>query len=112
MGGGLAGVVALLRWGSVLAAEPEAHAHPTWSDFTPTTWVAVVLIAIGAFWSIWKAVMYTIHPGETEPDHIKRIILQEPEALQVTLSSKAAAGASDARLADPSLEGPGDRTDA
>jgi len=69
-----------------LAKAPE-HSHPTWADFTATTWIAVVLIALAAMWSIWKAVMYTIHPGEEEPDHIKRLILGDPEPLQVELSS-------------------------
>lgn len=69
-----------------LAKAPE-HSHPTWADFTATTWIAVVLIGLAAMWSIWKAVMYTIHPGEQEPDHIKRIILGDREPLQVELSS-------------------------
>ena len=75
-------------WLPVLGTETDVHVHPTWADFTATTWIAVVLIAIAAFWSIWKAVMYTLDPGETEPDHIKRMILEEPEMLDVQLSSE------------------------
>lgn len=70
-----------------LLAEAPQHAHPSWADFTATTWIAVVLIGLAAMWSIWKAVMYTIHPGEEEPDHIKRMILGDREPLQVELSS-------------------------
>jgi hypothetical protein len=73
----------------LLPLAAESHAHPTWADFTATTWIAVVVVAVAAFWSIWKAVMYTIHPGESEPDHIKRLILGEPDPLQVTLLSEA-----------------------
>ena len=54
-------------------------------------------------WSIWKAVMYTIHPGEEEPDHIKRMILGDPEPLQVELSS--ANGAPVARTTQNGADG-------
>lgn len=68
-----------------------AHSHPTWSDFSPTVWVAVVVASALAMWSVWKAVMYTLRPGEEEPDHIKRQILVEPAGLDASLSSEPAA---------------------
>lgn len=68
-----------------------AHSHPTWEDFSATVWVAVVVSSALVIWAIWKAVMYTLRPGEEEPDHIKRQILLEPSGLDVSLSSGAAA---------------------
>lgn len=67
---------------SVLASiqDETGHSHPTWEDFKATDWIWVVLAGVVAAWVIWKAVMYTLRPGETEPDHIKRIILTEPRA--------------------------------
>lgn len=62
----------------VLAA--EAHKHPTWADFGPVEWVAIVVAQLVAIWTIWKAVMYTLRPGETEPEHIKRVIFTENDA--------------------------------
>ncbi len=55
-----------------------AHSHPTWADFGPTVWVAIVVAGAFAIWTIWKAVMYTLRPGEQELDHIKRQILMDP----------------------------------
>ncbi|MDJ0522498.1 MAG: hypothetical protein QNJ90_10565 [Planctomycetota bacterium] len=63
------------------------HTHPTWADFGATVWVAVVVAGAIAIWTVWKAVMYTLRPGETEPDHIKRQILLEPSGLDVAVSS-------------------------
>jgi hypothetical protein len=40
-------------------------------------WAIVALAAVAAIWSIVKAVKMTLHPGEEEPDHVKRIIFQE-----------------------------------
>jgi len=53
------------------------HSHPTWADFTPTIWIVLVLVSIATGWTIWKAVMYTVRPGEQETDHIKRLILSD-----------------------------------
>jgi hypothetical protein len=41
-------------------------------------WVVVALSAVAALWAIVKAVKLTLHPGEEEPDHVKRVIFQEP----------------------------------
>ena len=64
-----------------------AHSHPTWADFGPTVWICIVLAGAFAMWTVWKAVMFTLRPGEEEPDHIKRQILLEPGGLDVSLSS-------------------------
>ena len=73
--------------GAILAG----HTHPTWADFSATVWVAIVVAGAIAMWTIWKAVMLTLRPGEEEPDHIKRRILLEPSDLDVSVSSGAAA---------------------
>jgi len=72
-----------------LLAPLAAHTHPTWTDFGPTAWVAIAVAGAIAGWCVWKAVMLTLQPGEREPDHIKRQILQEPSALEVSVSSLA-----------------------
>lgn len=65
----------------------EAHKHPTWADFGPVEWVAVVVAGIGTLWTVWKAVMYTLEPGEDDANHIKRSILFD-ELLQATAPSE------------------------
>jgi len=69
----------LFQHGLALTAA-SAHSHPTWTDFSANTWIIVSLAAIGVAWVLWKAVMYSVDPGEEESDHIKRMILQEPES--------------------------------
>jgi hypothetical protein len=60
-----------------------AHKHPTWADFGPVEWVAVVVAGLAGLWSVWRAVMLTLNPGERSPDHIKYSILND-ELLQAT----------------------------
>lgn len=72
------------------------HTHPTWADFGPTVWIAVVVAGAAAMWTIWKAVMLTLRPGEENADHIKRQILLEPPGLDVSVSSAATAAPSPA----------------
>ena len=67
------------------------HTHPTWADFSATVWVAIVVAGAIAMWTIWKAVMFTLRPGEEDPEHIKRQILLEPSDLEVSVSSDATA---------------------
>lgn len=64
-----------------------AHDHPALQDLGPLAWVALAVAGLAAAWVIWKAVRFTFHPGEEEPDHIKRSILQEPEPPDPGLSS-------------------------
>ena len=45
---------------------------------TPFEWVMFVVAGVVGAWVIWKAVRYTLKPGETEPDHVKRSILNDP----------------------------------
>lgn len=92
--------------GAALLAE---HRPPAWEDFDALTWSLVGISAVAAIWVVWKAVHYTMHPGEAEPDHIKRSILDEPEqqaveGLEVTLSS-GDAGAGAARHGPASADG-------
>lgn len=68
------------------------HGHVDWSSFTVMEWIAVGASALFVAWSIWRAVDLTVHPGETEPDHIKRMILQEPTSLDVAVSLKRGDG--------------------
>jgi hypothetical protein len=49
------------------------------STLTPLEWVVVGLAALAAVWVIVRAVQLTLHPGEEEPDHVKRVIFREPE---------------------------------
>ncbi len=64
-----------------------AHDHPAWEDFSALAWVVVGVAGVAAAWVIWKAVRYTFHPGEEDPGHIKRSILDEPEGPPMPLSS-------------------------
>ncbi len=76
----------------------SGHAHPTWGEFGATTWISVVLASAVVAWVLWKAVLYTLRPGETEPDHIKRMILREStEGLEISLSAGGTLGIEDAR---------------
>ena len=99
-----------------LAAETPKHSHHSWREFTPTTWVAVGLAGLVTAWVIYKAVMYTIHPGEEEEDHIKRVILSEPEgSLHVGVSSTgsdAGAAGDDDVQKDGLTKDDGGQTDA
>jgi hypothetical protein len=80
------------------------HAHASWEDFDALAWGVVVAAGLVAAWVIWKAVRYTLEPGETEADHIKRSILDDPAdvggggagapaGLEVTVSSGKSGGA-------------------
>jgi hypothetical protein len=51
------------------------------SGLGPVEWAVVVLSALAAIWVIVRAVRLTLHPGEEEPDHVKRVIFQEPEVV-------------------------------
>ncbi len=58
-------------------------------------WAVVGAAILASAWCVWLAVRYTLHPGETEPDHVKRSILDAPR--------RAAAGPSPAPARSPSL---------
>jgi hypothetical protein len=42
-------------------------------------WIVVGVAALVSVWVIWRAVLLTLHPGEDEPDHIKRMILRDDD---------------------------------
>lgn len=52
-----------------------SHAH--FGNLTTFEWVLVGVAALAAAWSIWKAVGYTLRPGEDDPGHVKRLILDD-----------------------------------
>ena len=53
-----------------------AHSHDL-TSLGPFEWLLVGLAALLVVWVIWRAVVLTIHPGEEEADHIKRMILDD-----------------------------------
>ena len=55
---------------------PLGHDHPAWEDFGFAEWSLAAAAGLFTAWSIWRAVVYTLRPGETEPDHIKRMIFE------------------------------------
>lgn len=40
-------------------------------------WAAYASMALVCVWVLWRAVRTTLHPGETQPDHVKRSILDD-----------------------------------
>ena len=58
---------------SVLLA---AHEHDV-SNLSALEWLLVGLAALLVVWVIWRAVVLTIRPGEEDPNHIKRLILDD-----------------------------------
>lgn len=53
-----------------------AHVH--FGSFGPLDWVLTALAALVGGVSIWLAVRYTLRPGESDPGHVKYLILDEP----------------------------------
>ena len=64
-----------------------AHKHPQWDEFGAFSWTLIGLAALVVLWVIWRAVHYTLTPGETDPEHIKRSILRDEQSPDVPLSS-------------------------
>ena len=60
----------------VWAHLPLGHDHPAWEDFGAVEWTLAIGAGLFTAWAIWRAVVYTFRPGETEPDHIKRMIFE------------------------------------
>ena len=65
--------------GAITLLPLAAHEHLLLEDFGPLEWGVTILAALVTIWVIWKSVRYTLEPGETEPDHIKRMILPDPD---------------------------------
>jgi hypothetical protein len=57
--------------------------HPAAHELGVVGWVALGLSSLVVAWSIWRAVVLTVDPGEAEPEHIKRLVLQDPRHLEI-----------------------------
>jgi len=55
-----------------------AHDHDV-SGFGVIEWTLVAVAGLFVAWVIYRAVVLTIRPGEDDPDHIKRSILDDDE---------------------------------
>ncbi len=53
-----------------------AHAHDL-AALSWVEWIVVGLCALAVVWVIWRAVVLTVRPGEADPHHIKRSILDD-----------------------------------
>lgn len=65
------------------------HAHTSPSTWGPVDWAILVAGALITAWVIWLAVRWTLKPGEEEPDHVKRSILDDERPLRPPPSSGA-----------------------
>lgn len=70
-------------------------AHQHFQDLTPLEWAVTGAAALSVIWTIYLSVRYTLRPGETEPDHIKRLILEDGAPAR---TGPASAGAAPAHL--------------
>lgn len=43
-------------------------------------YVLVAIAVVVMVWAVYKAVRVSVHPGEEEPNHIKRLILEDEDA--------------------------------
>jgi hypothetical protein len=55
-------------------------AHDHLAGLGPVGWAILGAAVLASLWVIWRAVHLTLHPGEEEPDHIKRSILADEAA--------------------------------
>ena len=56
-----------------------AHVHDL-SGLSALEWVIVGVSSVGVAWVFWLAVRLTLRPGEDDPDHVKRSILEDDHA--------------------------------
>ncbi len=61
-----------------------AHTQPAWVGFAALEWGVVVLSSLLVAWCLWRAVCHSLHPGEQEPDHPKRLIFAGPSSAAAT----------------------------
>lgn len=40
-------------------------------------WIAIAIGSLATLWTICAAVYWTVRPGETDPDHPKRLIFKD-----------------------------------
>jgi hypothetical protein len=62
------------NWAAAGAAPLVAHGR---LPDSAVEWGIFAVAAVVTGWVLWKAVRYTMRPGETEPDHVKRSILTD-----------------------------------
>jgi hypothetical protein len=62
---------------SRLVAHPLLAGHRHFTDMDLGEWIMAIAAVLVSVWTIWLSVGYALHPGETEPDHIKRLILAD-----------------------------------
>lgn len=67
-----------------------AHIHPVFEDFTALEWSIVVVAGVTTLWSLVMAVRYTLNPGEDDPAHPKRMILEGPATGGTTIDVEPA----------------------
>ena len=53
-----------------------AHDHDV-SELGVVEWIAVGLAGLLVVWVIWRAIVLTVRPGEDDPHHIKRTVLDD-----------------------------------
>ena len=51
--------------------------HQHFTQMGPWEWATAVVAGLVCIWAVWRSVRYALDPGETEPDHIKRSILDD-----------------------------------
>ena len=56
-----------------------AHEHAPFSSWGWLEWSIFGVCALVTAWVLWLAVKWTLRPGEEEPDHVKRSILDDDE---------------------------------
>jgi hypothetical protein len=57
-----------------------AHGHASPAAWGWVEWTIFSLCALVTAWVLWLSVRWTLRPGEEEPDHIKRSILDDDAA--------------------------------
>ena len=64
---------------AVALAVLQAHTSHVASRPALYEYLLVGVAAVAAAWTIYLAVRYTLRPGEDNPDHIKRRILEDED---------------------------------
>lgn len=54
-----------------------AHEHAPFSSWGWLEWAIFAACALVTAWVLWLAVRWTLRPGEEDPDHVKRSILDD-----------------------------------
>ena len=66
-------------WAGVALQQHAGHGaaanQPAFYEFVLVAIAVVVMV-----WAVYKAVRVTLRPGEEEPNHIKRLILEDEES--------------------------------